>query len=79
MSMELNFQDMIEIASKQCCTYTKPDYMANLGPGCLAVTMEVDFEGLMGEMIDMTGDTMETGSFPEEAELTPEEAAADAQ
>mmetsp|Transcript_14542 Transcript_14542/g.20521 ORF Transcript_14542/g.20521 Transcript_14542/m.20521 type:complete len:337 (+) Transcript_14542:134-1144(+) len=79
MSMELDFQDTIEIFTKQCCTYTKPDYMADLGPGCLSMTTEVDFEGLMGEVMDMMGDMMETGTFPEEAELTPEEAAAEAQ
>jgi len=79
MSMELDFQDSIEIVTKQCCTYTKPDYMADLGPGCLSMTTEVDFEGLMGEVMDMMGDMMETGTFPEEAELTPEEAAAEAQ
>eukprot|EP00957_Ditylum_brightwellii_P202295 15329518-Ditylum_brightwellii.AAC.1 len=63
MSMELNFQDTIEIASKQCCTYMKPDYIASLGPGCLSVTIKVDFEGLMREMIDMMGDMMD-GPLP---------------
>eukprot|EP00957_Ditylum_brightwellii_P009208 696801-Ditylum_brightwellii.AAC.1 len=43
------------------------------------MTTEVDFEGLMGEVMDMMGDMMETGTFPEEAELTPEEAAAETQ
>jgi len=75
MSMELDFQDTIEIFTKQCCTYTKPDYMADLGASCISITAEVDFNGLMGEMMDMMGDM----PLPEEAELTPEEAAAEAQ
>lgn len=58
MSIGLNFGGKTPVLSTQCSTYTSPDYMAEMGPGCLSIDTEINMDAMMNGAIGdiMNGD-----------------------
>jgi len=61
-SMDINFVGMSNIEATQCGTYTKPDYMAAMGNGCVDIQATMD----MAEMMEADA-LVEAGAEAEDA------------
>jgi len=66
-SFSLNFAGKAPISSTQCSTYTRPDYMADMGPGCWKVDVAMDMGAMMDEA--MSGE-LEDSSMMTDFEIT---------
>ena len=65
-SFSLNFAGKAPISSTQCSTYTRPDYMADMGPGCWKIDVAMDMGAMMDEAM--------SGELEDSSMMTDEEA-----